>query len=105
MRALHRTIVIAGSIAQRPGIAGHAWMFLQYLLGFKDLGYDVVFVDRLEPGGSNDASGAPCPVERSVQRRDAVGKAKVVEEEAPDYLLRLSLVHFHDLSILAIPAA
>ena len=41
------TIVVAGSVAQRPGRGGHAWVFLQYLLGFRRLGWDVLFVDRL----------------------------------------------------------
>lgn len=43
------TIVVAGSLAQRPNYGGHAWVFLQYLLGFRRLGWDVLFVDRLEP--------------------------------------------------------
>jgi hypothetical protein len=43
------TVVLAGALAQRPGVGGHAWVFLQYLLGFRRLGYDVLFVDRL-PG-------------------------------------------------------
>jgi hypothetical protein len=64
---VRRTIVVAGSIAQRPGFAGHAWMFLQYLLGFTNLGYEIVFVDRLEPGACTDRCGHPCPLERSVQ--------------------------------------
>ncbi len=40
-------VVVAGSLAQRPGRAGHAWVFLQYLLGFRRLGYEVLFLDRL----------------------------------------------------------
>ena len=44
------TILVGGSVAQRPGSGGHTWVFLQYLLGFRRLGYDVVLVDRLEPG-------------------------------------------------------
>src|SRR5437588_12104452 len=40
------TIVVSGALAQKPGIGGHTWVFLQYLLGFRRLGYDVVFVDR-----------------------------------------------------------
>jgi hypothetical protein len=42
------TIAVAGSLAQRPGVGGHAWVFLQYLLGFKRLGWDVLFLDRLD---------------------------------------------------------
>jgi hypothetical protein len=39
-------IVIGGAVAQKPGAAGHAWQFLQYLLGFRRLGYDVLLLDR-----------------------------------------------------------
>lgn len=42
-------VAVAGSVAQRPGRGGHAWVFLQYLLGFRRLGYDVLFLDRLTP--------------------------------------------------------
>jgi hypothetical protein len=38
-------VVIAGAVAQKPGCPGHAWQFLQYLLGFERLGYDVLFLD------------------------------------------------------------
>src|SRR5512146_2397010 len=41
-------IVVAGAVAQKPRQAGHAWQFLQYLLGFRRLGWDVLFVDRLD---------------------------------------------------------
>jgi hypothetical protein len=40
-------IVICGAIAQKAHQAGHTWQFLQYLLGFRELGWDVLFVDRL----------------------------------------------------------
>jgi len=43
------TIIVAGSLAARPYVGGHTWVFLQYLLGFRQLGYDVLFLDRLEP--------------------------------------------------------
>lgn len=42
-------VVVAGALAQRPTHGGHAWVLLQYLLGFRRLGYDVLFLDRLEP--------------------------------------------------------
>ena len=70
MRSSNRpTIVLAGSLAQKPDQAGHAWVFLQYLLGFRRLGFDVLFLDRLEPGMCTDAGGQPCDVEASVQYR------------------------------------
>ena len=67
-----RPIVIAGSLAQRPHHGGHTWVFLQYLLGFRRLGWDVLFVDRLEPGMCVDAAGAP-------------GRVRVVGEPRPTW--------------------
>ncbi len=44
------SIVIGAALAQRAGYGGHAWALLQYVLGFRELGFDVTVVDRLEPG-------------------------------------------------------
>ena len=59
------TVVVCGSLAQRPLAGGHAWVFLQYLLGFRELGYDVVFIDHLPEIASSDASGKPCAAAES----------------------------------------
>src|SRR6266498_2429933 len=64
-----KTVVVAGSIAQRPRSGGLTWVFLQYLLGFKGLGWDVLFLDRLEPDMCFDASGRRCRVEDSLNLR------------------------------------
>jgi glycosyl transferase family 1 len=45
---MRETIVISGALGQRAGRAGHAWVFLNWMLGFRRLGHDVVFVDRLD---------------------------------------------------------
>lgn len=63
------TIVVAGSIAQRARCGGHAWVFLQHALGLRQLGWDVVLVDRLDPGMAVDARGRACPVADSVNLR------------------------------------
>ena len=63
---MSKTIVIAGSLAQKPRQAGHTWQFLQYLLGFKRLGWDVLFIDRLEPEMCWDEAGQPCEIRQSV---------------------------------------
>lgn len=60
---MREAIAVAGSVAQRPRRGGHAWVFLQYLLGFRRLGYDVVFLDRLTaemlpPGAAADEGAA-----------------------------------------------
>jgi hypothetical protein len=66
---MRETIVVAGALAQRPRHGGHTWVFLQYLLGFRRLGFDVVFVDRLEPGMCVDANGAPASFRSSENLR------------------------------------
>lgn len=63
------TIILAGALAQRPGHGGHTWVFLQYLLGFRRLGFEVHFIDRLEPGMCVDAKGAPAGLGESENLR------------------------------------
>ena len=59
------TIVIAGSVAQKPWHGGHSWVFLQYLLGFKKLGWDVLLLDRLDPEMCVNGKGQVCSLEES----------------------------------------
>src|SRR2546423_4520321 len=71
------TIAVAGSVAQKPGHGGHTWVFLQYLLGFRRLGWDVLFLDRLDPADCTDDAGAPSPPGDSRQvrfLRDVMGR-------------------------------
>jgi hypothetical protein len=58
------SVVIGGSLAQRPGYGGHAWALLNYLLGFQQLGYDVLFLDRLSPEMAVDVAGQPSTAQR-----------------------------------------
>jgi len=58
------SIAVGGSLAQRPGYGGHAWALLNYLLGFRQLGYDVLFLDRLTPEMAVDAAGRPSAAAR-----------------------------------------
>jgi hypothetical protein len=60
-----RGIVVSGALAQRPGHGGHAAFLLQWLLGLRRCGWDVLFLDRLEP----DMLGADQAVDRSPQWR------------------------------------
>jgi len=50
---------VAASVAQRPGYGGHAWAFLQFVLGFEELGYSPILIDRLSAEMATDADGAP----------------------------------------------
>jgi hypothetical protein len=52
------SIFIGAALAHRAGYGGHAWALLQYVLGFRLLGFEVVVVDRLEPGMAADEDAA-----------------------------------------------
>lgn len=48
-------VIIAGAIAHHPiGGAGNAWAFLQYVLGLRELGCDVYYVEHLAPEACYD---------------------------------------------------
>ena len=66
---MSHSIVIAGALAQKPKIAGHTWVLLQYLLGFRRLGWKTLFVDYLEPSICVDEAGRNCALEGSVNLR------------------------------------
>jgi hypothetical protein len=51
-------IVVAAAVAQRPARPGHAWVFLQYLLGFKRLGREVLLLDRVPPESGSAETAA-----------------------------------------------
>ena len=50
------SIVIGVALAHRLRYGGHVWAILQYILGFRELGFDVLVVDRLEAGMLGDLS-------------------------------------------------
>lgn len=42
-------VVVAGALARRIEYGGHLWALLQWVLGFRRLGWSVLVLDRLEP--------------------------------------------------------
>jgi hypothetical protein len=83
---MSNSLVIAGALAQKPKIGGHTWIMLQYLLGFKRLGWKTMFLDYLEPCVCVDEEGHSCPFERSVNLRYVVDVVKFFGLE-DDYVL------------------
>lgn len=69
---------VAASIAQRPHYAGHAWAFLQYLFGLRELGFQPILIDRLTADMAVDATGKPSPA----ARREAIAWFEDVVEFA-----------------------
>ena len=62
-------IIIAGSLAQKPRFGGHTWAMLQFVLGFKRLGCDVLFVDHLQSELCVNDKGEPSSLEESENLR------------------------------------
>jgi hypothetical protein len=55
-------IIISGAVALQPfGGAGNTWAFLQYVLGFQELGCEVIYVEELAADSCWDASWKPAP--------------------------------------------
>src|SRR5256885_2997334 len=44
------TIVVSGMVAGDPHQGGATWAVLQYVLGLRRLGHEVVFVEPINPG-------------------------------------------------------
>jgi hypothetical protein len=66
---MSHSLVIAGALAQKPKIAGHTWVLLQYLLGFRRLGWKTLFIDYLEPSLCVDEAARNRAPEGSVNLR------------------------------------
>ncbi len=70
-----KRIMIAGAIAHHPlGGAGNAWIFLQYVLGFRRLGFETYYVEHIEEQHCIDDDWKPAPFTTSANARffDAV---------------------------------
>ena len=49
------TIFVSAPIANKPFHGGNAWTHLSYVRGFRKLGFDVYFVEKLTPASVNDS--------------------------------------------------
>lgn len=53
-----RTIIVSGALANKPHNGGEAWVRLNWLLGFRELGFDIWFIEQIVRGPSLDAACA-----------------------------------------------
>ncbi len=59
---LAKRVLFSGSIAGHPlGYGGNTWAFVQWLLGFRRLGFDVFYVEERRAGESMDERLKPVP--------------------------------------------
>src|SRR5215813_11466411 len=65
-----KRIMISGAMGGPGwGYGGQTWTFLQYLLGFRRLGYETYFVEQLSPNDCLDEDGKPTSFSASVSVR------------------------------------
>jgi hypothetical protein len=62
-------IILGAVISLPPVSAGCAWNRLQYILGLRQLGHEVVFVEEVRPEWCVDAAGQRCAYNDSENRR------------------------------------
>jgi len=63
-------IIVTGAIAAHPiGGGGNTWAFLQYVLGFVELGFEVAYCEEISPERCIDEDWHPAPFSRSVNAR------------------------------------
>lgn len=89
-------VAIAGAIAHHPfGGAGNTWAFLQYVLGLRRLGCEVLYVEHLEPDSRWDADWKPTAFADSVNaryfaevaaRHGLEGRVSLLEQEGPGHV-------------------
>jgi hypothetical protein len=51
-----RKIIVSGAVANKAGQGGEAWVRLSWALGFRKLGYEVLFLEQLAPGAPGSAA-------------------------------------------------
>src|SRR5262249_9576109 len=61
-----KTIVVSGALANKYRSGGEAWVRLNWILGFKRLGFRVYFVEEIKRATIVDAAGVPCAFGASV---------------------------------------
>lgn len=89
-------VLFSGSIAGHAlGYGGNVWAFLQWVLGFRRLGFDVYYVEERRPKELMDEQRNPAPLSRSanaelfrrlMDRFDLGGRAALLEAGGPDHV-------------------
>src|SRR5436190_1790901 len=79
--------IVSGAIANKYLNGGAAWTRLSYVLGLRKLGFDVYFLEQINPETCMDAKGGPAAIgdsenlayfERVMQQFQLSGKSAIV---------------------------
>ena len=107
------TIIVSGAIANKHFNGGAAWTRLNWLLGFKKLGFRVLFVEEIKRENCVDAAGAGTSFENSAnlayfkqifEQFDLLGSAALVYENGEkvfglDYVELLAIAEDAELLV------
>src|SRR5688572_9695461 len=55
-----KVVIVSGALANKRGNGGEAWVRLSWALGLRRLGFDVYFVEQIDPTTCLDGAGHPC---------------------------------------------
>ena len=67
-------ILVSGMIAAVPRHGGATWAVLQYLLGFRRLGHEVVFVEQVDPSALRPGGATIGDSENAAYMRDVAAR-------------------------------
>ena len=62
------TIIVSGALANKPFNGGEAWVRLNWLLGLRQLGFQVYFVEQIDRQGCRNAAGERTSFEDCINR-------------------------------------
>ena len=63
-----KTVIVSGALANKTGQGGESWVRLNWLLGFRDLGWDVHFIEEIARESCVDDIGKPTTFAASSNR-------------------------------------
>lgn len=91
-----KRVIVAGAIETHPLYgAGNTWAFLQYVLGFRQLGFETYYVEQLDPQACVDDNANPVSFSASANVRhfralmekfDLLGHGSLLESAGSGYV-------------------
>lgn len=93
----HGTIIVSGALANKTGHGGEAWVRLNWVLGFRALGFRVLFLEQLPPGLAPQA----VTYFRNIVNRFGLAATSALLSADGDTLCGLSLEKLHALAASA----
>ena len=62
------TVIVSGSMANKPANGGNVWVRMSWVVGLRRLGVDVYFLEQIAPEACVDDQGAPTEFAQSANR-------------------------------------